>query len=88
MAIKYSASTSLHKWDTLEKRKAGDPQMFGSQQVWNGTLKGCVLQFLRKPKGQRAFFEITVGEDAGVGKVVLGPDDILTIAEGEDFPRD
>ena len=60
--------------------------MFGS--LWNGTLKGCVLQFLRKPKGQRAFFEITVGEDAGIGKSVLGPDDILTIADGEDFPRD
>jgi hypothetical protein len=41
--------------------------MFGSQQVWSGTLKGCVLQFLNKPKSQRALFEITVGEDAGIG---------------------
>ena len=43
-------------------------------------------QFLERPKAQQALYEIMVGEEAGLGKTILGPDDVVAIAEREDFP--
>ena len=86
MSIKYDAPASLHKWDSVSQRRPGDVQSFASRIVWEGTLKGCVHQFLERPKAQQALYEIMVGEEAGLGKTILEPDDVVAIAEREDFP--
>jgi hypothetical protein len=89
MTIKYDVPASLHRWETVEKKRAGDAESLGDKVVWDGTLAGCVKQFLSKRKAeQRALFEIMVGDEAGVGKTILGSEDILAIAARNDFPKD
>jgi hypothetical protein len=85
--INYDAPATLHKWQSLERKRASDPPTFGSFQVWNGTLAGCVKQYLAKPDSQKPLYDIMVGEDAGVGESILGSPVIDKIAQREDFPR-
>jgi hypothetical protein len=85
MTINYDAPASLHKWETLEKKRAGDAQMLGAHQIWDGTLRGCIKQFLDKPESQRPLYDIMIGEEAGIGKTILEPSDIMAIASREDF---
>jgi hypothetical protein len=83
----YDAAASLHKWETLDKKRAGDAQTLGAAQIWNGTLAGCVKQFMAKPQSQQPLYDIMVDEDAGVGKTILEPSDIHLLAKREDFPN-
>ena len=87
--INYDARATLHKWQSLERKRAGDPPTFGSFQEWSGTLAGCVKQYLAKPDSQKPLYDIImVGEDdAGVGETILGSPVIDEIAQREDFPR-
>ena len=85
--INYDAPATLHKWQSLERKRASDPPTFGSFQEWSGTLAGCVKQYLAKPDSEKSLYDIMVGEDAGVGETILGSPVINEIAEREDFPR-
>ena len=85
--INYDARATLHKWQSLERKRASDPPTFGSFQEWSGTLAGCVEQYLAKPDSEKQLYDIMVGEDAGVGETILGPPVINEIAQREDFPQ-
>jgi hypothetical protein len=86
--INYDAPASLHRWTSLEKKRAGDAAMFGSRQIWDSTLAGCVQQFMRKPDTQKQLYDIMTDASAGIGKTILEPDDILRIASRPDFPKE
>jgi hypothetical protein len=88
LTVKYDVPATLHRWETLEKKRAGDAEALGDKVVWTGTLAGCVKRFLSKRKADRALFEIIVGDEAGIGKTILEPDDILEFAARGDFPKD
>jgi len=85
MAIDYDAPASLHQWGPREKKRAGEAQMFGSTQVWTGTLAACINQYLAKPKAERPLYTIMVDEAAGAAKNILDPADIEAIAKRENF---
>ena len=85
--INYDARATLHKWQSLETKRASDPPTFGSFQEWSGTLAGCVKQYLAKPDSEKQLYDIMVGEEAGVGETILGAPVIDEIVQREDFPR-
>jgi hypothetical protein len=87
LPINYDAPASLHRWNSLEKKRARDAQMYGTRQIWDGTLAGCVKQFIAKPSARKPLYDIMVGEEAGVGKTILEPRDIVEIANRSDFPK-
>jgi hypothetical protein len=86
--INYDAPASPHRWASLEKKRAGDAAMFGSRQIWDSTLAGCIQHFMRKPDTQKQLYDIMTDASAGVGKTILEPDDIIRIASRPDFPKE
>jgi hypothetical protein len=84
--ISYDAAASLHKWGPLEKKRAGDVQMFGSTQVWTGTLAGCIRQYLGKPPAERHLYNIMVDDAASTRKTILDAADIEAIGKRDDLP--
>jgi hypothetical protein len=45
--ILYDVPATLHKWQSPEKKRSGES--LGSMQIWDGTLAGCVREFMGKP---------------------------------------
>jgi hypothetical protein len=62
-------------------------ESIGSRQIWEGTLAGCVKEFLAKPENQRPLYDIFTDSQPGLTKTILEPDDILLLAARGDFPK-
>jgi hypothetical protein len=88
MTINYDAPATLHKWASVEQRRAGDPPTFSSSQIWDGTLYGCIKKYLAQPPSEKLLCDIMIGEEAGTGNTILEPEDIAIIAARPDFPID
>jgi hypothetical protein len=86
--INYDAPASLFKWPSPAKRKLATGDTVGAQAIYNGTLEGCVKQFLMKPIAERSLHEIFTDRQPGLRDSILRADHILDIAERTDFPRD
>jgi hypothetical protein len=50
--VLYHGPATLHKWQSLEKKRSGEG--IGSMQIWEGTLAGCVREFMANPKAWRS----------------------------------
>jgi hypothetical protein len=83
--ILYDLPATLHKWESLEVKRSG--QSIGSMQIWEGTLAGCVREFMAKPISQRPLYDIFTDTQPGLTKTILESDDILALAAREDFPK-
>ena len=42
MAINFDAHATLYRWEEVEKQNPNDSDQFGSVQIWDGTLEGCI----------------------------------------------
>ena len=83
--VLYDVPATLHKWQSLEKKRSGEG--IGSMQIWEGTLAGCVREFMAKPTSQRPLYDIFTDTQPGLTKTILESDDILALAAREDFPK-
>ena len=54
--ILYDVPATLHKWQSPEKKRSGES--LGSMQIWDGTLAGCVREFMGKPISERSLYDI------------------------------
>jgi hypothetical protein len=86
--VNCDAPATLFKWPTPAKRKLADGETIGAQSIFNGTLEGCVKQFLLKPLSQRSLFKIFTDLQPGLKDTILRSDQILELAERIEFPRD
>jgi hypothetical protein len=87
-AIQYDLPATLYKWPSLERRRVATGDIIGAQPVHQGTLAGCIREFLAKPISQRPLYEIFTDRQPGLRDSILGANDILEIAERKDFPNE
>jgi hypothetical protein len=83
--IIYDLPATLHKWESLEMKLSG--QGIGSRQIYDGTLAGCVREFMAKPDTQKLLYDIFADTQPGLTKTILNPHDILELAARDDFPK-
>ena len=86
--ILYDLPATLYKWPSLEGRRHVTGETIHAHPVYNGTLAGCVSEFLAKPISQRPLYEIFTERQAGLRDSVLASNYILEISERADFPKD
>jgi hypothetical protein len=86
IALRYDLSAALQKWDSVERVRTGDILRAGN--VSEGTLADCVRQFMSKPIAERSLYEILTEQQPGLSTTILGPTEILEIAQRPDFPAD
>jgi hypothetical protein len=86
--IVYDVPASLKKWPSLEGRRIATGEVIGARSVFEGTLAGCVREFMAKPINQRPLYEIFTDRQAGLRDTILSANYILEIAEREDFPKE
>ena len=86
--IRYNVPASLYKWPSLEARRLATGDTVHAHLIFDGSLAGCVRQFMLKPISQRPLYEIFTGRQPGLRDSILRSNDILEIAEREDFPKD
>jgi hypothetical protein len=87
-AIQYDMPATLYKWPSLEKRRIATGEIIGARRIFEGTLAGCIREFLAKPISQRPLYEIFTERQPGLRDTILGANYILEIAEREDFPKE
>jgi hypothetical protein len=87
-AIQYDMPATLYKWPSLEGRRMATGEIIGAHRIYEGTLGGCIHQFLAKPISQRPLYEIFTERQPGLRDTILGANYILEIAEREDFPTE
>jgi hypothetical protein len=87
-AIQYDVPATLYKWPSLAGRRMATGDTIGAQTVFQGTLAGCVREFMAKPISQRPLYEIFTKRQPGLRDSILGANDILEIAEHKDFPKE
>jgi hypothetical protein len=83
--INYDAGATLEKF-TVRQHKPGEYVIQSSDWIWNGTLAGCVREYLEKPDSQKPLYNILVEPEAGTGKTILDCRDIDELAKRADFP--
>jgi hypothetical protein len=86
--ILYDAPATLHKWPSLEARRHLTGETIHSRPVYNGTLAGCIREFLAKPISQRPLYEIFTDRQTGLRDSILSSNYILEISGRADFPKD
>jgi hypothetical protein len=86
--IQYNMPATLYKWPSLEGRRLATGDAIWSHPIFEGTLAGCIREFLAKPISQRALCEIFTEWQLGLSGSILGENDILEIAERDDFPEE
>jgi hypothetical protein len=86
--ISYDVPSSLEKWLTPDSGQLRTGDIVRTKTVYTGTLAGCVRQFIMKPVSQRALYEILTDQQPGLSSTILGPNDIVEIAERDDFPSE
>jgi len=84
--ILYDLPASLKKWPSLEGRRIATGEIISAHTVFEGTLGGCIKQFMAKPISQRPLYEIFTDRQAGLSDTILSANSILEIAERADFP--
>ena len=80
MAINFDAHATLYRWEEVEKQNPNDSDQFGSVQIWDGTLEGCIKQFLAKSDRAHVAYDIMVGDDAGIGRPIRQAHEIENLA--------
>lgn len=83
----YDLPATLHKWPSPDARRHVTGETIHAHPVYNGTLAGCIREFLAKPISQRPLYEIFTERQAGLRDSILGSDYILEISERDDFPK-
>jgi hypothetical protein len=87
-AIQYDMPATLYKWPSLEGRFMSTGDTIENHRIFEGTLAGCIREFLAKPISQRPLYEIFTDRQPGLRETILGANYILEIAEREDFPKE
>jgi hypothetical protein len=85
--IRYDAPAVLEKWPSIEAMRVRTSDYFRSAPIYNGTLAGCVREFMQKPISQRPLYDIFTDRQPGLPGTILRANDIVEIAEREDFPQ-
>src|SRR5882672_4009684 len=62
----------------------GEYAILSTRRIWNGTLDGCIRQYLQKPDSQKPWYNILVEPEAGTGKTILDWRDIDELAKRSD----
>jgi hypothetical protein len=87
-AIQYDMPATLYKWPSLEQRRIATGEIIGAHRIFEGTLAGCIREFLAKPISQRPLYEIFTERQPGLRDTILGANYILEVAAREDFPKE
>ena len=85
--ISYDVPATLQKWQSLQARQVQPGDLIGAQTIYTGTLAGCVRQFMMKPISQRPLYDIFTDPQPGLSGSIISGNDIVEIAERDDFPR-
>src|SRR5216684_5604516 len=85
--IQYDIPAALYKWPSLEARRISTGDTIRAHRIFEGTLGGCIREFLAKPISQRPLYEIFTERQAGLRDSVLASNYILEISERADFPN-
>jgi hypothetical protein len=86
--ILYDRPATFQKWPSLEARRLATGDTIHAQPVFEGTLAGCIRDFLTMPITQRTQYEIFTDRQPGLRDTILSANYILEISRRADFPKD
>jgi hypothetical protein len=85
--ILYDVWAELIKWP-VEDRTPRTGDVFHPDRVYEGTLAGCIREFMQKPTSQRPLYEISTESQPAFSSTFLSAAQMLEIASRADFPKD
>jgi hypothetical protein len=83
--IDFSAPAVLKKWPSINGQRANEALWPNPYLVIEGTLDGCIREFLAKPSGQRHLYEIHTAPQAALVTAIMSAGHINEIARLRDF---
>jgi hypothetical protein len=84
--IHYDVWATLQKWPAADRLpRTGD--ILRPDQIYEGTLSGCIKEFMAKPISQRPLYEVFTEAQAAFKTTILSATDMLDIASRDDFPK-
>ena len=83
--IDFNAPAILRKWPSLDNERISASLGARPYLVVEGSLDGCIRQFLAKPVSQRHLYEIHTAPQTDLVSAVLSAEHIAEIARLRDF---
>jgi hypothetical protein len=87
VSINYDVWAELQKWPFAD-RLPRTGEVVTPDRVYEGTLAGCVKEFMAKPVSQRPLYEVFTEPQPAFKTAILSAADLLDIVAREDFPKD
>jgi hypothetical protein len=85
--IQYDVWAEHQKWPFAD-RLPRTGEVVTPDRVYEGTLVGCVKEFMAKPVSQRPLYEVFTDPQPAFKTAILSATELLDIAAREDFPKD